>query len=124
MAAAETFRESDNPVMGMRICVSAAWIQASLRPSFSLPTTIADGAVKSMSQGAHTPDGVVTCMAMPRFVCFTENADGLAPGIEVQPLPGAGLAGFYGTALGFADFNGLRRPAGRILWNSAWICGF
>ncbi|MFP6733017.1 MAG: tetratricopeptide repeat protein [Rhodospirillales bacterium] len=54
------------------------------------------------------------CTSLPRFVCFTENAGGLAPGIEVQPLPGDGLAGWWNkVALFRRDLPGV---SGRLLY--------
>jgi Flp pilus assembly protein TadD len=55
-----------------------------------------------------------TANPMPRFVCFTENPDGLAPGIEVRPLPGTGLEGWWNkVALFRSDLGGL---TGRLLY--------
>jgi Flp pilus assembly protein TadD len=52
--------------------------------------------------------------SIPGFVCFTENAEGLDAGIQVQPLPGAGLAGWWNkVALFRRDLAGV---AGRVLY--------
>jgi tetratricopeptide (TPR) repeat protein len=48
------------------------------------------------------------------FVCFTENGEGLDADIQVQPLPGAGLAGWWNkVALFRRDLAGAR---GRVLY--------
>lgn len=50
----------------------------------------------------------------PRFVCFTENPEGLDPEVEHQPLPADGLTGWWNkVALFKVDLPGVR---GRILY--------
>jgi len=52
--------------------------------------------------------------SLPRFVCFTENADGIASGIEIQPLPGEGLGGWWNKVALFRDQ--LPGVTGRVLY--------
>lgn len=52
--------------------------------------------------------------SVPGFVCFTEDAEGLDADIQVQPLPGAGLTGWWNkVALFRPDLAGV---AGRVLY--------
>lgn len=54
------------------------------------------------------------CSSLPGFVCFTENGEGLDADIQVQPLPGAGLAGWWNkVALFRRDLPGV---TGRVLY--------
>lgn len=54
------------------------------------------------------------CSDLPGFICFTENAEGLDGDIQVQPLPGAGLTGWWNkVALFRRDLAGV---TGRVLY--------
>ena len=50
----------------------------------------------------------------PRFVCFTENPYGLASSVEIQPLPGAGLDGWWNKVALFREE--LPGVTGRVLY--------
>lgn len=59
------------------------------------------------------------CTRAPRFVCFTENTEGLQPDIEVRPLPGDGLEGWWNKVALFGD--DLPGVSGRLCCTSIWM---